>query len=165
MPWTEPPLRDVDAAHEEGRKNDANWESGVGVCYVYENADEDIEPGYTRADFERLVAAHAHRYGLEVRDQAHRLYLLCDWQSPHTLLDEDQRDGGPLWEGDEYDAYDAGKRHGRAQFKRYQFHPTREGKQIRAAASDMLGTHHGHWYSYWRGVCVGYDQAEKEAKG
>lgn len=67
------------APPEPGEKNQRNYANGVGVCYVTESGEQ-----YTRADFVRLCNGE--------EAVARRLFDLCDWQAPETLLDEEVRD-------------------------------------------------------------------------
>jgi hypothetical protein len=69
------------APPEPGEKNQRNYANGVGVCYVTDAGDQ-----YTRADFLRLCNGE--------ETVARRLFDLCDWQAPETLLDEVVRDQG-----------------------------------------------------------------------
>ena len=67
------------APPEPGEKNQRNYANGVGICYVTESGEQ-----YTRADFVRLCNGE--------EAVAQRLFDLCDWQLPETLLDEEMRD-------------------------------------------------------------------------
>ncbi len=67
------------APPEPGEKNQRNYANGVGICYTTEAGDH-----YTRADFMRLANGE--------ETVARRLFDLCDWQAPETLLDEELRD-------------------------------------------------------------------------
>lgn len=79
-PWDgERPVKDWDA-----------FESGEGICYVTESG-----AGYTRGHFLALVDGDA--------DTATRLFSLCEWQAPETLLDEDHEGAlGPRGSGGQW---------------------------------------------------------------
>lgn len=88
-------------------KDDNAYDSGCGVCYIpeydFDNSEQNMyelfdlsdkhivadhiednpyiaTTGYTRKDFENIVA--------DSQVDAHDLYLMVDWQSPETLLNE-----------------------------------------------------------------------------
>ena len=61
-------------------KDPEAFESGVGICYIPENIDPELD-GYRRSDFLTLVGGDVQA--------AERLFDLCDWQCPETLLAED----------------------------------------------------------------------------